>query len=472
MAFSRELRRRQFDRILAAEFAGGSTPERGKQFISGWFFGAPVEDIDRNAARTFFAWAWFNHASTSACSASELEEVDRDVATFEKLGGMRFRDDSVPSLTRPIGVRSQGLRCMRPNVDDTAPFSAHKPLLLYLVTEYLLGRCSQGRLLSGLGFRRRTARSAQHLDAPLHYWHRSPADPDASTTAPPLVIFHGIGLGYSVGYADLLRELVAAGGGRRTILAVELPHIRMTIPHDYGANPAVSVRAIRAMLQDVAARSSPPDSMPSGRLSRLRRRFGDAALRRPGVVSEGDGAAAAPRADFVAHSYGTLAVAHMLKQAGECVRSATLIDPVCVGAHRATLCRSFLYEPEEEASIEGRVKHYLIHSDPRLVGVLMRNFYWYENVLWLDDEDLDGGTSGTSGTSDGTVSLFIAEKDRYIDGEIMYADAMAAVERRGIERRDDGRRQLRAVLWAKLDHGQFLQSAKRRNEVIESVLGD
>lgn len=134
----------------------------------------------------------------------------------------------------------------------------------------------------------------------------------------------------------------------------------LTVPYDYGANPAASVRAIQAMLAEVAASSA---TASAHKIESLRRRFGDApkgggvgddspnSVGEPvpssrglhvGGVEVAAVRASPPRADFVAHSYGTLAVAHMLKQAGECVRSATLIDPVCVGAHRATLCRSFL----------------------------------------------------------------------------------------------------------------------------------
>ena len=62
-------------------------------------------------------------------------------------------------------------------------------------------------------------------DLRLYYWHRPPTFA-AAATAPPLVVLHGIGIGFRVGYAELLTELVAAAGERRTIVAVELPHVR------------------------------------------------------------------------------------------------------------------------------------------------------------------------------------------------------------------------------------------------------
>ena len=246
-----------------------------------------------------------------------------------------------------------------------------------------------------------------------------------------------------------MADLAAYAGGERTIIAVELPHIRMTMPVDYGANPAKSVMMVRAMLDDVAAISTWKSST----------------------------------ADVMGHSYGTFAVAHLLKHAGECVRSATLVDPVCVGAHRSTLCKSFVYEPavfgknaakrriSAKRRLIGRIKDYLIHSDPRLVGVLMRNFYWYENVLWLDADDLDRGVS----SPEQHVTLFIAQQDRYVDGETIYADAQVAINAREQEPSTGAfhrlRRELRAVLWEGLDHGVFLNSVEKRRQVIESVAG-
>ena len=169
---------------------------------------------------------------------------------------------------------------------------------------------------------------------------------------------------------------------------------------------------------------------------------------------------------------------------------------------KATLCRSFLYEPDvggeiggEGGGVVGKIKGWLLHSDPRLVGVLMRNFIWFENVLWLDSE-LDAGAAGgeealndhamttpaateavattttmttaaateavattttmttaaataTSTTisqasspyseddaptaAGGQVALFIGEADRYIDGLTIYEDAKAAIARREAE---------------------------------------
>ena len=58
MPFTYDRRRREVKRLLSQEFGMeaddsigarlGRTPERGKRWISGWFFDTPYEEIDRN----------------------------------------------------------------------------------------------------------------------------------------------------------------------------------------------------------------------------------------------------------------------------------------------------------------------------------------------------------------------------------------------------------------------------------------
>ena len=435
--FTKADRRRQVERLISSEFGDGATPERGRKFISGWFLDTPFEEIDREAARTFFTWAWFNHASTDALSPDEAKEVDADVARFEKLAGQPF------SSTPP----QRELQCMRPNVDNTFDLASHKPLLVYLLTELVVGTLMQRRLMSKLGFTRHTIGEGS---ASIAYWHRpAPSDAPPSNDAPPLILLHGIGISWRVGYPNLLQELVDTAGQDRGIIAPESPVVALTAPKDYGANPAESVKTIRSML----------------------------AAHGYGTSDGGQG-----RCDLLAHSYGTLTASHLLKQTPEMVRSAVLLDPVCVGAHRATLCRTFLYEPTESRAIVRsgsdprqwgsilvqKIKLWLLHRDPRIVGALMRNFYWYDNVLWLD-EDLDRKAPDKG---DGKVSLFVAEGDRYIDGPIIYGDAKAAeaARARGLYGVRSKGRELRSVLWKGQDHGEFLSKPEQRRQVIESLL--
>ena len=161
---------------------------------------------------------------------------------------------------------------------------------------------------------------------------------------------------------------------------------------------------------------------------------------------------------------------------------------------------SFLYEPRHRSKMQ-KFKRWFLHSDPRLVATLMRSFFWWENVLWLSDDELDGGATTSGTTSEGTtrvrdaaaapsaaaaagagareespgiVALFVAERDRYVDGPIIYADALKAKARRA-ERRARGHgggRELEVVYWEGRDsgHGKWLDRPETRDEVVRRVL--
>lgn len=283
--FSAARRRTEVQRLLANEFgveergAVGSTPDRGKKWISGWFFDRPYSEIDRNMVKVFVAWAWFNVNHPSEMSAEKAAEVDADIDAIEAAVGQPFRRPSTDGVLREtpwgrrrqrVATRSQGLLCMRPNVDETAPFHAHHPLLIYVLTQFVLGTLRQRLVMRELGFERLTLYVERETPLPscrsrtrrkwrkasqevsFSYWHR-PAQGTLleQSNRNPIVICHGIGLGYGVAYPPLLRELVrrADASGGRPILCVELPHVSLTVPQDYGPSAADSVRATCAMLR-------------------------------------------------------------------------------------------------------------------------------------------------------------------------------------------------------------------------------
>ena len=464
MTFSAERRRKEFRRILTTEFGvceeGGmaTTPARGRIWLSGWFFNKPFSQIDVSGLRFFLAWVWFNCQDPSEMSAAEATEVEADVATLLKAASAESPTEAQRVLpSEPARSRSRGLTCMRPNVDATRPFHAHHPLLIYFLTQFLIGTLLRSYVMTSLGFERRTLR-VPCTDDPSRlfahaYWHRprpaettsDPATSDSDVT--PLVLFHGIGIGWGFSYPPLLADMVAqadAAGGR-PILAVEAPHIALTVPVNYGPHARDMVCAVCAMLA------------------------------RHGVDVDGRGGRV--RADILGHSYGTLTAAQVLKQCPAVVRSMTLVDPVCVGAHRAKLCQNFLYDPDYTGEgAPGVIKKWLLHSDPRLVGTLMRNFFWFENCLWLEDDELDAAAAGT----EGSISLFIGENDKYIDGAVIYEDAITAMASRAAENygtpngaedaMQQPRRSLRAVLWTEQGHGEWLSKPEQRRAVIESLV--
>ena len=337
-------RRSQVERILRAEFGAGDTssptPERGRRWLQGWFFDAPFETIHRESARAWLAWAYFNYETPESLTPAEAEEIDADLARIEELASQKLARSPAPS------ARNGALVSMRPNADNTAPFRKHKPLFSYALSHLIVGHILGRTKMSGQGFTRHTIALAREPVAggasTLSYWYRPPAS-DAAAAMPPLVFFHGVGLGLGFLYDELVADLVDMNAASRgaAIFCVEQPNICLTLPWDSGLRPSDAVQATVDMIAKHSAADASSDTLC---------------------------------ADFIAHSYGTMTIAWLLKQRPSVVRSATLIDPVCVGAYRASLARNFLYEPAapDPGFIEW-LKFSMVHTDPRLVATLMRN---------------------------------------------------------------------------------------------------
>ena len=76
------------------------------------------------------------------------------------------------------------------------------------------------------------------------------------------------------------------------------------------------------------------------------------------------------------------------------------------------------------------------------------------------------------------MSLFVSERDRYIDGPTIFADAQAAAAQRQRCAESEPtaaalsmRRALRPVLWQGAGHGEFMSLPERRRELVQRVLG-
>lgn len=162
---------------------------------------------------------------------------------------------------------------------DPVKARVNNPLLLYAALAAI--KSSNSVALAIDGFTRHSTASAG-----LNYWHRPPTDPDAAAAAddaaPPVVFVHGIGIGLQPykavidGIGDMCPE--------SDYYLVEIPAISMSV----GATAPTASETAQVMA-----------AMLGGR-----------------------------KATLIGHSFGTVAIAHVLKMAPHCVRSAVLVDPV------------------------------------------------------------------------------------------------------------------------------------------------
>lgn len=293
--------------------------------ISGWFF-------DR---RTGCRWP-----------AANVAEIHRgNLAEWMAWAFFHCTPDEVPAQRRhelvqlvdegakwagvefPTGYNPH-VQAMRLTMDPIP--SEHRPLVYYIVTALAMPIVNNYNL-ENLGFRR-------HRSGTLWYWLRRGRGRSAQ---PPIVFCHGVGVNL-LPYVHFISELLRQMPKGKDIFLVSLPHISMRIKEDVPSS-AEMVACLRDMLLSWDHTS----------------------------------------AHFVGHSFGSIVVAWMCRNAPETVAVATFLDPVCFLLIKPDVCYNFMYRQPETAT--QLLMHYFVARELYIAHSLSRNFFWYQNLLWPEE---------------------------------------------------------------------------------------
>jgi hypothetical protein len=254
-----------------------SVPD-ARDFFCGWFFGAPIESITRDDAISFLSWAQFG-TLPELLDAPARQDILRLLRTVETRLGLAFPP-------RSAGAPAP-LPCMRFSLEPLR--WTPKPLLFYAACAAL--RAAGAARLRALGFTPAT------VDRRAACWVRMPATVEGRARV-PVVFAHGLGVGL-VTYARLLAALVDMDA---PVIAVELPHLAMTLdPRPRGIDETVA--GITALLDRLGY----------------------------------------DRALLAGHSYGSLVVSWMAQRAPDRVAGAFFVDPVTFQLHERDILYNFLY---------------------------------------------------------------------------------------------------------------------------------
>uniref|UniRef100_A0A7S3PQ22 AB hydrolase-1 domain-containing protein n=1 Tax=Aplanochytrium stocchinoi TaxID=215587 RepID=A0A7S3PQ22_9STRA len=291
-------------------------------YVRGWFLGAELEDIKRENAVEWIAWAFFH---------SEMDE----------LKGIKHAEEQVENIVQLIedwakikldsGYNSN-TTCMRLNLDPV--ISSHRPLLYYLVTSGVFSVLLKA-VLNYEGF-------TKHKSGSLAYWHYKPtiALDTGSKNYPPIVFCHGLGVGV-LPYINFILELMKHNPGREIFL-IQLPNISMTIKEDvHGSTELVS--CIELMLHTWGFDS----------------------------------------AHFVGHSFGSVVMAYVCKKRKEIMAAATFLDPVCFLLCKPDVSYNFIYREAEKPT--HLLLKYFVAEELYTAHSLSRYFHWDECILWPED---------------------------------------------------------------------------------------
>mmetsp|Transcript_63000 Transcript_63000/g.130931 ORF Transcript_63000/g.130931 Transcript_63000/m.130931 type:complete len:606 (+) Transcript_63000:154-1971(+) len=174
--------------------------EEPAEFLSGWFYDAPVDSIRLEDMHDFIAWATFS-ATFEKLAAQQKVKVEAVVQLFEEKLNMAFSPRAADEAPVPS---------MRFTIEPMQ--YAHKPSIFYFATNTVLGSLGRVKLFNA-GFTR-------HRCGVFKYWVRVPVSEEGKQRL-PIVFFHGIGVGI-VMYLQLIDKLLV---NDCPIICVDLPFI-------------------------------------------------------------------------------------------------------------------------------------------------------------------------------------------------------------------------------------------------------
>ncbi|OQN97002.1 hypothetical protein B0A48_16976 [Cryoendolithus antarcticus] len=412
--------------LLFALILGSVTDVR--RYLSGWFYGVPVEEISRQGVRDFVAWSLLNEHYEGLTSDLEAE-IEGYVDELQGRLEVDLRD----------GVT--GAKPLRTTFDEVR--MAHRPLMWYGIVGVVDAFVHIRMLLASFAYCRPALTTTlsvfpprplallghkQSNSGPLAYWYR----PHTSTTKLPVVFLHGIGVGLYT-YVDFLNQIngSARGGdkdalldeGQIGLIVVEILPISARI-----CAPALTTPETKAALHEMLASHGWTDFV------------------------------------LVGHSYGTALASTLLRDPlwTPRMKATMLMDPICFLLHLPNIAYNFTRRPPHNAA--EHMLQYFSSLDPLISHTLSRRFFWSEYSLWL--EDLPSTLPIVITLSGVDLIVPVREVGAYLTaGELETGDVDGAKGKRGRDVRtwQEGSRQ---VLWFdELNHAGLFAEGWAREKV-------
>lgn len=381
-------------------FQSRSSEADARQVFSGWFFDSHPHQYYEENILEYIAFASYGKelVDLSPQEYSEVKLLWQSLSTefrrrwqhLHKHNSSHFRSNDANSYnlfnhsfgsancaTRIPADKSQSLdehtevkipkgynnavKCMRQLIDPIK--YVHHPLMYYAA---VMGIDYFARLFLYLNGYTRYSIGNSDPHYPNFYYYFKPGSllPTCSYDGPstdhanqssPVIFLHGIGCGLAP-YAAFIKQLHLTDRNElkenwkcrchRPVYLFEIPYISMKIQSH-----------VPTAEHTVAAISSMVDRHTSKRQVHL-----------------------------IGHSYGTILVSWIIKKRPQLVLSSILLDPVCFMLFESSLCYNFLYRPPTTPLTW--LAHHYCARELHIAHTLTRNFWWWDNILWLEDVKL------------------------------------------------------------------------------------
>ena len=289
---------------------------------------------------------------------------------------------------------------------------SHRPLVMYTIVHYILQELVAPLRFSRLGFVRQ-----QHKT--LSYQYR----PGFLLEKEPLVFIHGLGVGV-IPYEGFLRRLLAKTEDENS--------------------PLFGRSMLCVELHAVSQRIAPPELHRDDFVDDMKEIMKTLGFNNGGII--------------MGHSYGSFATAWLVHRAPELVHALALLDPACMFLHFPNVLYSILYKIPTNA--HERFMHYLIREELYFNAHARRHFFWYANILFL--EDVDTTTKPT---------LVVLSEDDFI---VPIRPALQYVQKyneghRLAQPKFDSKAKVDLVYLDKCDHGGFLWMDHHGKQVADAI---
>lgn len=260
----------------------------------------------------------------------------------------------------------------------------------------------------------------------LTYWYRPcPKLRPREIEGLPVVFIHGIGAGLKI-YRDMVTKFCQENP-RSAVYLLEMPAVTMKFTRKLPRKRAY-VDAVGSLLKS------------NGHSQAL----------------------------FAGHSLGTVVTSWIVHLRPDLCRKIILIDPVCFLLHLPDVAYNFLYR--EPVTANHWLYWYFVSNEPGIAWFLGRGFYWFENILWL--EEIPKTCDLTVFLSENDMIVDIPSVFKYLTGETIpfnSGDKLKSGDK--VVRKSRDVRGLTTILWSgpDMDHAMFLLKEGPSADIVDAV---